>query len=86
MNNKASSGSPGWLPRIATINSWLLILLAFSFMWSIALGNALLLFILILWLWEGHLRAKWQQVKDNPVVWAVLAFVAAHLLGLLWTR
>lgn len=86
MHNKTFPRGQGWLPRIATINSWLLILLAFGFMWSIALGNALLFLILILWLWEGNFRAKLQQVKDNPVVWAVLAFIAAHLLGLLWTQ
>ncbi len=70
---------------IGTINSWLLILLAFTFMCSIALGNILLSLIVLLWLFEGKFAEKFQQIKHNPFVWASVAFVGLHVIGLLWT-
>lgn len=73
------------LLSIGTVNSWLLILLAFTFMGSIAIGNILLTLILLLWLIEGNFSEKFQQVKRNPFAWASVAFVGLHLLGLLWT-
>ena len=75
----------GKWPDLATVNSWLLVLLAFSFMISIAVGNILLTLILLLWLWEGKFHEKFQQVKHNPFAWAAVAFVGLHFLGLLWT-
>lgn len=70
---------------IAMVNSWLLILFAFTFLFSVALGNILLFFILLLWLIEGNFAEKFQRVKHNPFAWAAVAFVALHLIGLLWT-
>ncbi|OQX08883.1 MAG: hypothetical protein BWK73_24210 [Thiothrix lacustris] len=70
---------------IGTVNSWLLILLAFTFMASIAIGNILLMLILILWLLEGNFPEKLQAIKHNPFALASIAFVGLHFLGLLWT-
>lgn len=85
MKNITLVSAEGKLPDIATINSWLLILLAFTFMGSIAVGNILLTLILLLWLLEGKFSEKFQRIKHNPFVWAVLAFVGLHIIGLLWT-
>ena len=73
------------LPSITMLNSWLLILLAFSFMLSMAAGNILMALILLLWLAEGNFSEKYQQVKHNPFAWTSVAFVGLHFLGLLWT-
>ena len=70
---------------IGTVNSWLLILLAFTFMASIAIGNILLMLILLLWLLEGNFPEKFQAIKHNPFALASIAFVGLHFLGLLWT-
>ncbi|EIJ35975.1 O-antigen ligase family protein [Thiothrix nivea] len=75
----------GKLPDIGVINSWLLILLAFTFMGSIAIGNSLLFLILLLWLFEGKFDEKFQRVKHNPFAWAAVVFVLLHFVGLLWT-
>lgn len=75
----------GKLPDIGVINSWLLILLAFTFMGSIAIGNSLLFLILLLWLFEGKFDEKFQRVKHNPFAWAAAVFVLLHFVGLLWT-
>ena len=53
---------------------------------SIAIGNILLFLILVLWLIEGDFANKFQKIKHNPVVWAVVAFIGLHLVGLLWTN
>lgn len=85
MRNTTLIGSEGKLPEIGVINSWLLVLLAFTFMCSVAVGNLLLLLILLLWLFEGKFAEKFQRIKHNPFVWAVAAFVLLHFVGLLWT-
>lgn len=85
MKNTTFLSSEGRLPDLAIVNSWLLILLAFMFMGSIAIGNLLLFLILVLWLLEGKFAEKFQQVKHNPFAWAAAAFVGLHFVGLLWT-
>jgi O-antigen ligase len=70
---------------LGVINSWLLVVLSFSFMFSVALGNFLLFLILLLWLLEGGFAAKFAAVKSNPFAQAAALFVALHVVGLLWT-
>ena len=85
MKNITLVRTQGQWPDIATVNSWLLILLAFTFMGSIAIGNILLTLILILWLFEGNFSEKFQAIRYNPFALAAVAFVGLHFLGLLWT-
>ena len=67
------------------INSWLFVCAAFFFIPSVALGNVFLFLILVLWLIEGRFAEKFAAVKHNPLVHAILVFVALHFIGLLWT-
>ena len=85
MKNISLARIQGQWPDIATVNSWLLILLAFTFMDSIAIGNILLTLILILWVFEGNFSEKFQAIRYNPFALAAVAFVGLHFLGLLWT-
>jgi O-antigen ligase len=85
MKNITLASTQGKSLDIATVNSWLLVLLAFTFMGSIALGNILLTLILVLWLFEGNFSKKYQTIQHNPFALAAVAFVGLHLLGLLWT-
>lgn len=80
-----STGTASKIFSIATINSYLLVLLAFFFMTSIAIGNFLLFLILLLWLLEGNFQEKMCRLRGNPFVYAALAFVGLHFVGLLWT-
>jgi O-antigen ligase len=75
---------PGVYP-LGVINSWLLVVLSFSFMFSVAFGNILLFLILFLWLWEGEFATRFAAVKSNPFAQAAVLFVALHFVGLLWT-
>ena len=67
------------------IGSYLLMAFAFTFPTYVALGNLLAALIILLWLFEGRFAQKWQEAKNNPVVLSFLAFVAIHILGMLWT-
>ncbi|WGZ93693.1 MAG: O-antigen ligase family protein [Candidatus Thiothrix putei] len=85
LKNNNLNGFKNWKSTIGLINSWLLILLAFSFIMSIAIGSAIMTLILLLWLIEGNFSAKFQRIKHHPITWAILAFILLHFIGLLWT-
>lgn len=85
IKNTTLNGFKRWQSQLGNINSWLLIVLFFTFTMSIAIGNILLFLLLLLWLIEGDFAKKFQKIKHNPVAWAVIAFVGLHFVGLLWT-
>jgi|GEM_PF-316587 len=85
IKNNNLNGFKRWQSTIGLINSWLLCLLAFSFIMSIAIGSAIMTLILLLWLIEGDFTAKFQRIKYHPLTWAILAFIVLHFVGLLWT-
>ncbi len=37
------------------------------------------------WFWEGNFRNKWQALKSNKLIWALLSIYFIHALGLLWS-
>ncbi len=71
--------------KLSETASYLLIAFGFILPISVALTNILAMLIVLLWLTKGNYQEDWQQVKRNPVVLAILGFVALHVIGLLWT-
>jgi O-antigen ligase len=67
-------------------NAWLLALLAFALPLSTSAIAVLGLLILIVWLIEGHFRAKAAEIAAHPVALAVLGYLVLLCLGLLWTE
>lgn len=70
--------------RLGAVNAWVLALLAFCLPLSAALGSVLSLLFMALWLLEGDYRRKFKEMRDNPMTWAVLLYLAVLALGILW--
>ena len=64
---------------------YLLIFLAFLLPLTVAGGNILMGLIVILWLFSGGYKEKFNQIRSNKLAVASLIFFAVHVLGLLWT-
>ena len=67
------------------VNSWLLALLALSMPVSTSAMSVLACLVLLLWAVSGEYGRKLREILANEVCLAVLAYLALHLLGLLWT-
>ncbi|MFZ5797921.1 MAG: O-antigen ligase family protein [Desulfobulbaceae bacterium] len=67
------------------INGWLLPLLAFSLPLSTSAVTGLALLILLFWAVSGEYARKFREIARNGVCLAVLAYLALHALGMLWT-
>ncbi|MHB8790958.1 MAG: O-antigen ligase family protein [Desulfobulbaceae bacterium] len=65
---------------------WLVALLAFSLPLSTSAVTVLAFLILLLWALTGEYGRKFREIFQNKVCMAVLAYLALHLLGLLWTE
>ncbi len=74
-----------WHPQLRRINSWLLIVLAFSLPLSTSAITVTALLIMLCWFLEGGFREKWREISANPVCIAVCIFLGIMLLGLCWT-
>jgi len=70
---------------MSRINSWLLILLAFSLPLSTSAITVTAILIMVCWLLEGGFREKWKEIITNPVCIAVFVFFGVMLIGLCWT-
>ena len=49
------------------------------------LANTTALLVLILWLMEGGLKAKWVQIHRDPLAWIPILYFFVLCCGLLWT-
>lgn len=67
------------------INSWLLPLLALSLPVSTSAVTVLACLVLLLWAMSGGYGGKLKEIFRNEVCLAVLAYLALHVVGLLWT-
>ena len=68
------------------INSWLLPLLALSLPVSTSAVTVLACLVLLLWAMSGGYGGKMKEIFRNAVCLAVLAYLALHVLGMLWTK
>ena len=65
--------------------SHLLTALIFTIPITTAGSNILAALLLVAWLARRRFRADWQELWNNPVALAALAFFGLHIVGLLWT-
>jgi O-antigen ligase len=72
--------------NISNINSYLLILFAFSVPISIAITNAIGVLIILLWLIERDFKNKFYIIKNNKFALVVIAFILIHIVGLLYSQ
>jgi len=67
------------------VNSWLLMLLAFSLPLSTSAITVTAILIMVCWLLEGGFREKWNEIIGSPICIAVFVFFGVMLIGLCWT-
>jgi len=68
------------------IYQFLLIILAFLMPLTVFGGNLIIVIICILWLFTGDYINKYNQIIDNKLILASIAFFCLHLIGLIWTE
>lgn len=71
---------------LSLINSRLFGLYGLCISVSVSLSSFLAYLMLFLVLLQGDLKDKWFEIKSNLFIYAVLAFVLLHFLGLAWTE
>ena len=64
----------------------LLILLAFFLPLTVFGANTIIVFIVIIWLFSGDYKSKFNKTINNKLLLASLIFFVLHLFGLLWTE
>lgn len=42
--------------------------------------------LFVTWLWEGNFQAKWQSIKQEPTLWAVLVFFLYMTVSSFWSE
>jgi O-antigen ligase len=53
---------------------------------SVSVSSFLAYLMLMIFLVQGNLKERFFELKNNPLAYAVLAFVLLHFLGLFWTE
>ncbi len=71
--------------QVSRINSWLLILLAFSLPISTSAITMTAILVLVCWLIEGEFLEKWREIIASPICIAVFVYLGVLLIGLCWT-
>ena len=65
---------------------YLLIALAFFLPLTVFGGNLIIALIVLLWLFSGDYKAKYNQIMSSKLMIASILFFGLHILGLLWTE
>jgi O-antigen ligase len=68
------------------IYQYLLISLAFIFPLTVAGGNLIIGFIVLIWLFSGDYQTKFNQILSNRLSILSILFFSLHVVGLLWTE
>lgn len=66
-------------------NQWFLLGIAFFLPLSTSAISILAVLLILGWSLEGRFAEKWQEIKENPVCLAVIAYVGMFAVGLLWS-
>ncbi len=74
------------LTKLEKTYQYLLIALGFLIPVTVAGANISLVLIVLIWLFSGNYKQKWQQIISNKLAVAAMIFFALHLVGLLWTE
>lgn len=75
-----------WRDQLGIWQSYLLIAFVFFMPISSAAPNLILLVILLFWLVEADFSRKWQQMRQHPLLFPMLAFALLYPVSLLWTE
>lgn len=75
-----------WRNRLGIWQSYLLIAFVFFLPISSAAPNLILLILLLFWLVEADFSRKWQQMRQHPLLFPMLAFALLYPVSLLWTE
>lgn len=75
-----------WQAKISVWQSYLLIAFVFFLPISSAAPNLILLILLLFWLVEADFSRKWQQMRQHPLLFPMLAFALLYPVSLLWTE
>ena len=67
------------------VYQYLLIALAFIFPLTVAGGNLVIGIIVLIWLFSGNYKAKFNQIISNKLAVLSILFFSLHVLGLIWT-
>jgi O-antigen ligase len=65
---------------------FLLITLAFLMPLTVFGGNVIIVLIVLLWLFSGNYKNKFNLIVKNKLLVASIAFFCLHIVGLLWTN
>ena len=65
---------------------YLLICLAFFLPLTVAGGNLIIAIIVLIWLFSGDYKAKFNHILNNNLLIFSIAFFGIHVIGLLWTE
>jgi len=68
------------------VYQFLFIALAFLFPLTVSGGTVLAVTIIVIWVFSGNYRSKFEQIVSNKLSLACIAFFTLHLVGLLWTE
>jgi O-antigen ligase len=71
---------------LENIYQFLLISLAFTFPLTVFGGNLIILIIVILWIFSGSYKSKFEEIFSSKLLIASIIFFSLHVLGLLWTE
>lgn len=72
--------------NLSRINSYIFGLYGLFISMSVSISSFLAYLMLLIFLIEGNYKEKFSHIKSNPFVYAIIAFVVLHFLGLLWTE
>lgn len=76
---------PVW-SKAPTINRYLLIALSVAMVLSVSGGTFVALLAILLWCSSGNFREHFEEIKNNKVALAFIAFFLLNALGLIWTE
>jgi len=68
------------------VYQFLFIALVFLFPLTVTGGTVLSVTLIVLWVFSGNYRSKYEQIVSNKLSLACIAFFVLHLVGLLWTE
>ena len=68
------------------VYQFLFIALAFLFPLTVSGGTVLAVTLIVIWVFSGNYRSKFEQIVSNKLSLACIAFFTLHLVGLLWTE
>jgi O-antigen ligase len=71
---------------IDKIYQYLLIMLAFLIPLTVSGANIIILIIVVLWLFSGNYKSKYNHLKSSKLMIASIVFYCIHIIAIFWTE